>query len=70
MRGVAPAGLNSTVLPYASAGAIFQAGMAMGKFQGVMAATTPTGPRCVYRRVPGTADAYTWPMGSLVWPAK
>src|SRR5262249_2939224 len=39
------AGFQTTVLPYASAGAIFQAGMAMGKFQGVIAATTPTGSR-------------------------
>jgi len=31
-----------------------------------MAATTPTGYRCVKRRVPGLADAKTSPMGSLV----
>src|SRR5579859_2457673 len=41
--GVYSAGLNTTVLPYASAGAIFQAGIAMGKFQGVMMPTTPSG---------------------------
>jgi hypothetical protein len=34
--------LNTTELPYASAGAIFQAGIAIGKFHGVMIATTPT----------------------------
>ena len=53
--GVWLAGLNSTVLPKASAGATFQAGIAMGKFQGVMTATTPTGMRWVNSRVPGVA---------------
>ena len=41
--GVEEAGLNTSVLPHMSAGAIFQAGMASGKFHGVMIATTPTG---------------------------
>ena len=36
-------GFHSTALPKASAGAIFQAGIAIGKFHGVIAATTPTG---------------------------
>ena len=40
--GTRSAGLNTTVLPYASAGAIFQAGMAIGKFHGVISPTTPT----------------------------
>src|SRR3954454_14156685 len=34
--GVHCAGLNTTVLPNASAGAIFHAGMAIGKFHGVI----------------------------------
>ena len=38
-------GLKTTVLPAASAGKIFQAGMAVGKFQGVIRANTPTGTR-------------------------
>jgi hypothetical protein len=41
--GVWLAGLKTTVLPNASAGAIFQAGIAIGKFQGVMTAQTPSG---------------------------
>ena len=41
------AGFITTVLPVTSAGALFQAGMAKGKFQGVMSATTPSG----WRRV-------------------
>ena len=39
------AGFHTTVLPYTSAGAIFHAGMAMGKLNGVMTPTTPTGLR-------------------------
>ena len=42
-RGVSLAGLHTTVQPAASAGAILRASMALGKFQGVMQATTPTG---------------------------
>ena len=39
------AGLRTTVLPQTSAGQSFQAGIAIGKFQGVIAPTTPTGMR-------------------------
>src|SRR6267143_2947075 len=45
--GTRSAGLNTTQLPYASAGAIFQAGIATGKFQGVINATMPTGSRVI-----------------------
>lgn len=34
-RGVCSAGFNTTVLPQASAGAIFQESMSIGKFQGI-----------------------------------
>jgi hypothetical protein len=47
VAGVSDAGLKTTVLPLTSAGAIFQIGIATGKFQGVMQATTPTGWRTV-----------------------
>ena len=47
VAGVRDAGLKTTVLPLTSAGAIFQTGMATGKFHGVMQATTPTGWRTV-----------------------
>ena len=47
LQGVADAGLKTMVLPQIKAGAIFQAGMAMGKFHGVMIATTPKGRRTV-----------------------
>ncbi len=43
VAGVSDAGLNTTAFPATSAGAIFQTGMATGKFQGVTQATTPRG---------------------------
>ncbi|MNN27905.1 hypothetical protein D3C81_1414560 [compost metagenome] len=43
VSGVSAAGLQTTVQPAARAGAIFRAIIAAGKFQGVIAATTPTG---------------------------
>ena len=42
-RRQADAGLKTTVSPDTSAGAIFQTGIATGKFHGVMTATGPTG---------------------------
>ena len=44
-NGTVLAGFHTTVLPYASAGAIFQAGMAIGKLNGVTTPTTPSGLR-------------------------
>ena len=43
LRGVSSAGLTTTVLPAASAGAKPHPAMAMGKFQGTMTAATPSG---------------------------
>ena len=43
--GVSSAGFSTTVFPQTSAGASFQAGIAIGKFHGVIAPTTPTGIR-------------------------
>jgi hypothetical protein len=40
---VSVAGLNTIVFPAISAGAIFQHGIAIGKFHGVMIATGPSG---------------------------
>ena len=42
-NGVALAGLHTTAQPAAIAGAILRVSMALGKFQGVIQATTPTG---------------------------
>jgi hypothetical protein len=47
VRGVWLAGLRMTVLPVASAGATFHIASSSGKFQGTMAATTPSGSRRV-----------------------
>src|SRR5215470_3060264 len=41
--GVSEAGLITTVLPTISAGRIFHEGIAIGKFQGVIRAQTPSG---------------------------
>src|SRR5262245_5793162 len=41
--GVSEEGLKTTVLPHTSAGIVFQEGIAMGKFHGVMTAQTPIG---------------------------
>jgi hypothetical protein len=40
-------GFKTTPLPEMSAGAVFQAGIAIGKFQGVIRPTTPSGLRTV-----------------------
>ncbi len=50
-KGVSSEGFNTTVQPAASAGPTLRVIMAAGKFQGVMAATTPTGSRSTIRRL-------------------
>jgi hypothetical protein len=45
VSGTISAGFQTTVFPKAIAGAIFHAGMAIGKFHGVIAVTTPSGSR-------------------------
>ncbi len=47
VRGVTSDGLATTVLPAASAGAIFQVNRYSGKFHGLMQPTTPSGSRSV-----------------------
>ena len=46
-----------TAFPAINAGAIFQAGMASGKFHGVMHATTPRGWRVVKANLDADSDA-------------
>ena len=41
--GVSDAGLNTIVFPQIKAGISFHAGIAVGKFQGVISPTTPIG---------------------------
>ena len=59
--GTRSAGLSTTQLPKASAGAIFQAGIAIGKFHGVMRPTTPTGSRVISTPMPGRTEGMTSP---------
>ena len=43
VSGVVSAGLSTTVLPVASAGAIFHAAISSGKFHGMICPATPSG---------------------------
>ena len=43
VSGVVSAGLSTTVLPHASAGAIFHAAISSGKFHGMTWPATPSG---------------------------
>ena len=54
VSGVSSAGLSTTVLPAASAGASFQAAIVSGKFHGVISPTTPSGSRTVMPMPPAT----------------
>ena len=47
LRQASSAGLSTTVLPAASAGASFQEAISVGAFQAVIAPTTPSGSRIV-----------------------
>ena len=47
VSGVCSAGFITIVQPAASAGPHFQAVISIGKFQGMICPTTPTGSRCV-----------------------
>ena len=68
--GTSSAGLKTTQLPQASAGAIFQAGIASGKFHGVIAATTPIGSRVISTSMPGRVESIFSPPGRSASPAK
>jgi hypothetical protein len=57
-------------LPQASAAAIFHAGIASGKFHGVIAATTPSGSRATSTSMPGRVESIFSPPGRRASPAK
>ncbi len=59
--GVSLEGLSTTVLPVTSAGIIFQHGMAIGKFQGVMIPATPSGWRTLIAHLSGSSDGVVSP---------
>ena len=50
---MSPAGLNTAVLPVTSAGISFQVGIAIGKLNGVITATTPIGWRRLMANLSG-----------------
>ena len=59
--GTISAGFSRTALPKASAGASFQAGIAAGKFQGVIRPMTPIGSRVTSMSTPGRTEASASP---------
>ena len=61
--GASSDGFITTPLPASSAGKIFQLGMAIGKFQGVIIPTTPTGIRVVHASLSCISDGTTSPHG-------
>ena len=61
IAGVTLAGFMTTQLPNASAGADFHAGIAIGKFHGVIRPKTPTASRRVETSMPGRVDSSDWP---------
>jgi hypothetical protein len=66
---VSLAGLKTTVFPQTSAGASFHEGMAIGKFQGVIAPTTPIGIRTLMLNLSMSSDGVVWPKRRLPSPA-
>src|SRR5512142_1648751 len=68
VSGVTLAGFNTTVLPIASAGAIFHAAIMSGKFHGVINTHTPKGSWNVIR-FPSLATGIVSPWNLLTAPA-
>ena len=60
-NGVSLAGLQTKAQPAASAGPALRVIMALGKFHGVMAATTPTGCLITTMRAAGQGDGMVSP---------
>ena len=67
--GVSSAGFRTTVFPQTSAGASFQAGIAIGKFHGVIAPTTPTGIRTDIWNLSRSSEGVVWPKRRRPSPA-
>jgi hypothetical protein len=59
--GVSDDGLNTTVLPVTRAGIVFQHGIAIGKFHGVMIPATPSGWRMLIAHLSGSSDGTVSP---------
>ena len=63
--GVVGAGVHTTVLPAASAGASSSAGIVYGQFQGVMIPTAPRARRISITRLPGVKEFGSSPPSRL-----
>ena len=61
LSGVCEAGLMTTVLPQTSAGIVFHAGIAIGKFHGVTRPATPIGIRTAMLNLFGSSDGVVTP---------
>jgi hypothetical protein len=69
VSGVVFAGLATTVLPATSAGASLLHSRVVGKFQGTIAPTTPSGRRSTYPSIPGSRPGVCTPRRDLDRPA-
>jgi hypothetical protein len=67
--GVSVAGLKTTVFPQTRAGTIFQDGIAIGKFHGVMTAQTPIGCRSDIANLSRSSDGTVCPYSRRPSPA-
>ena len=67
--GVSDAGLITTVLPQINAAMLFHAGMAIGKFHGVMRPATPRGMRIAMLNLLGSSDGVVTPNSRRPSPA-
>src|SRR6266849_3806982 len=67
--GVSSAGLSTTVFPLINAGIIFQEGMAMGKFHGVIIPQTPIDWRTLIANLFGSSDGVVCPNSRRPSPA-
>ena len=68
-RGVSCAGLITQVLPHTIAGKSFHEGIAMGKFQGVIMAQTPSGWRTAIANLLGSSEGVVGPKRRRPSPA-
>jgi hypothetical protein len=60
-HGVNDAGLNTTVFPVSSAGSVLRHMTFIGKFQGLITPTTPSGSYCTHVVMSREAPGPVWP---------
>ena len=63
------AGFSTTVFPATSAGIIFQDGIAIGKFHGVIIPQTPIDCRTLIANLFGNSEGVVWPNSLRPSPA-